>query len=324
MIDVSCVMNKVITLLFQHLLGPIVDLELAHSCDVVPKGVSVALKHFLHAPKSTEEKEVLGVKGDIHAIIKIVETEHGFSLQVIDTFEAVTSQYFTTEKFQNSSFCYVTTAWLPWIATQKCNHSSLKEILITQDLRKCPHEPFALSIHCVCESVKEDFKEKLREKEHVITRAIMTQNIEHSSAAAYHISVRLNMMWEGGRSINHMEMCKYGGQRQLGGTIKESFGCDCEEVHCKKPKQIFLKVKEVMEEKTGEENEFDTALFCSQAHHSETSGKMSKADSSPRDRTPHEVCKADDFDIDKIIMKGLVNKKPSDPGMVNIRFQLIK
>ena len=220
-------------------------MELLNPDDVVPKGVKVGVKHFLHAPLASEEVEALELDGDNHAIVKIVETQGNISLQVIDTFETVTSQYFETDKFENSRFCYVTTAWLPWIASRKCNHSSLKEIVISQDSKKCPHEPFALSLHCVCESVKEEFQMKLKEKEHVITRAIMTQNIEHSTSADYYVSVRLNKSWECTRSISHLEMCKYGGQRQLGGSVRELFGCNCgAEVHCAKPEQIFLKVCE--------------------------------------------------------------------------------
>ena len=117
-----------------------------------------------------------------------METEDNISLQVIDTFETVTSQYFETGKFENSRFCYVTSAWLPWVATAKCNHSSLKKIVITQDRMKCPHEPYALSLHCVCLSVMDEFKNELSEKEQVVTRAIMTQNIEHSSSCLLYTS----------------------------------------------------------------------------------------------------------------------------------------
>ena len=45
--------------LFQHLLGPIIDLELLNPDDVVPTGVTVAIKHFLKAPQSSEEVEAL-------------------------------------------------------------------------------------------------------------------------------------------------------------------------------------------------------------------------------------------------------------------------
>ena len=238
------------------------DLVLLNSSDVVPRGVTVAVKHFLQAPKSSEEEEALQSSGDSHAIVKIVETEGRYSLEVIDTFETVTSLYFETDKFVNSRFCYVTSAWLPWVASGKCNHSSLKKIVIARDSMKCPHEPYALSLHCVCVGVMDEFKKELSEKEQVITRAIMTQNIEHSSSAVYHVSVRLNKSWECTRSISHLEMCKYGGQRQLGGSIKQNFGCSCEEVHCSKPKQIFLKVKEMKDLSIVEENEFDIALFC--------------------------------------------------------------
>ena len=117
--------------LFQHLLGPIIDLELLNPDDEVPTGVTVAVKHFLKAPQSSEEVEALELDGDNHAIVKIVETQESFFLQVIDTFETVTSQYFKTDKFEKSRFCYVTTAWLPWVASRKCHHSSLKEIVIT-------------------------------------------------------------------------------------------------------------------------------------------------------------------------------------------------
>ena len=203
------------------------DLELPNSSDVVPRGVTVAVKHFLQALKSSEEEEVLELSGDSHSIVKIVETQGSYSLEVIDTFEAVTSQYFETDQFQNSRFCYVTSAWLPWVASAKCNHSSLKKIVITQDRMKCPHEPYALSLHCVCVGVMDEFKKELSEKEQVITRAIMTQNIEHSSSASYLVSVLLNKSWGRIRSISHLEMCKYGGQRQLGGSVKESFVRRC-------------------------------------------------------------------------------------------------
>ena len=292
------------------------DLELPNSSDVVPRGVTVAVKHFLQAPKSSEEEEVLDLSGDSHTIVKILETDGSYSLEVIDTFDAVTSQYFETDKFQNSRFCYVTSAWLPWVASAKCNHSSLKKIVITQDRMKCPHEPYALSLHCVCLSVMDEFKKELSEKEQVITRAIMTQNIEHSSSAYYHVSVRLNKSWESTRSISHLEMCKYGGQRQLGGSIKESFGCNCEEVHCARPEQIFLKVREVKEGKSGEENDYDTALFCNKSFREVSYQEVSKSDSHSKAQRITKGCNSNEVDVDKIIMRGLV--QPSNPGAIHV------
>ena len=49
---------------------------------------------------SSEEEEVLDLSGDSHTIVKILEIDGSYSLEVIDTFDAVTSQYFETDKFQ--------------------------------------------------------------------------------------------------------------------------------------------------------------------------------------------------------------------------------
>ena len=62
-------------LLFQHLLGPIVDLELLNSSDVVPRGVTVAVKHFLQVPKSSEEEEAMDGEMDREMEGKVSEVE---------------------------------------------------------------------------------------------------------------------------------------------------------------------------------------------------------------------------------------------------------
>ena len=236
------------------------DLQLPNPEDVVPEGVKVAVRHFLRVSKPSEEGE-LETHACVHAIVKI-EGRDGISIEVIDRFKTVTPQFFETDKFQKGRFCYVAVAWLPWLSKEKCHHSFLKEIVITRDVMKCPHEPNALSLHCVCGSMRDEFKKKMRERGQVITNVIMDQYIEKSSSSVYQISVKLNEHWESGRKISHLELCKYLGQRQLGGTIKERFLCICEEEHCLRSKQISLRVHEVSEEKIGEENEFDTSLSC--------------------------------------------------------------
>ena len=95
------------------------------------------------------------------------------------------------------------------------------------------------------------------------------------------------------------------------------FECNCEEVHCSKPKQIFLKICEVKEDKIGEENEFDTALFCNKPQPQEfPSQGTSEADSHSKAHVTTTACNSNEVDIDKIIMQGLV--KPSNPGVIQV------
>ena len=71
------------------------------------------------------------------------------------------------------------------------------------------------------------------------------------------------------------------------------------------------------EDKIGEENEYDTALFCNKPQLQEFPYQgTSEADSHSKGHIRTTACNSNAVDIDKIIMQGIV--KPSNPGVIHV------
>ena len=230
------------------MLGPVVELELVDSLEKVPEGVEISIRHFLTVPHSAEAREALDNPEDQHHVVKLSKVNGKLELQIIDSIQSVTSEYFTTRKLSGQSLCFVTMMF----PLNLCWHSSVKEIIFTKHAKKCSHEGYSLNVYCVCPSAKEVFEKQVEKRGHEIPGdAVMTQDIDKSSDTGYHISIRLRMrdneseMVER-RKVNHLEMCEYAGIRKLGGLIEQTFGCGCkEEAHCgRSDAAIFVQVEE--------------------------------------------------------------------------------
>ena len=124
------------------MLGPVVELELANPLDKVPDGVEVSIRHFLTVPHSPEAHEALDNPEDEHQIVKLTKVEGRLEVQVIDSIQSVTSEYFSTRKLAGQSLCFVTMMF----PINLCWHSSVKEIIFTKHAKKCSHEGYSLNV----------------------------------------------------------------------------------------------------------------------------------------------------------------------------------
>ena len=248
------------------MLGPVVELELVNPLEKVPDGVEISIRHFLTVPHSPEAHEALDNPEDEHQIVKLTKVEGRLELQVIDSIHSVTSEYFTTRKLAGKSLCFVTMMF----PINFCWHSSVKEIIFTKHAKKCSHEGYSLNVYCVCPSAKEAFEKQVEKRGHEIpSDAVMTQDIDKSSDAAYDISIRLRLRENESekvekRTVSHLEMCEYAGIRKLGGLIEQTFGCGCrEDVHCgRSDAAIFLKVEEKKNGRINKSDEDSFSLQC--------------------------------------------------------------
>jgi hypothetical protein len=224
--------------LFQELLGPILELELAAEkypdCKpmLVPEGVTFSIQHLLTVPIITDEvnEEMENTCNSDHDIIKVTKTDGHFSMAIIDSQGPVTASYLSTDKFQGQSLCYITTI------TRKaaCKHSSLKNFIVTQRKGACPHDQVEgiLSLFCYCEAAEGRFQSLIEKQEHEATPALMEHLIEKSSDFNYSISIRQNnTVKKILTKVSHLQLCQYNGVLKLS-SIKPAFDCTCKWMAC--------------------------------------------------------------------------------------------
>ena len=261
----------------QVMLGPVVDIELVHPPDRTPPGVVFGIKHLLTVPNSPEVREALEDEANSHShqIIKMTSEKDGkHELEVIDSTIELTSQYFITEKLEGRSLCKIASAWLPWIgSTHECTHSSLKDVVVTQKVGRCPHKKNSLYVWCVCPGSEKLFEKEMRSTLHERTGAFTKVYINKSEEHVYNIKLRLSereeARWEPLHQISHVEMCRFNGVKLFdGGTLKSDFGCSCSEAtnHCMDDDLIFFEVEEELEGQlvSGSKRSHDALLSCNQ------------------------------------------------------------
>ena len=80
-------------------MGPVVEIHLAESLDLVPAGIIFSLKHFIQIEKRTNEL----------AIIKVTNVKGKLSYTLFDHYETVSgSNSFDTDELQGQKLCYLT------------------------------------------------------------------------------------------------------------------------------------------------------------------------------------------------------------------------
>ena len=250
------------------MLGPVVDLELLDPSDKVPTDVEFSIRHFLTVPNSLEAQVALDNPEDQHHIVKLTKVNGKLELEIIDSIHSVTSEYFSTSKLSGRSLCWIA----PVFSIDLCWHSSLKEIIFTKSTKKCSHEKFSLDVHCVCPSAKEAFEKRLAKHDREVpSDAVITQDIDKSHDIAYTISIQLRMdESESGkgekREISHLEMCKYGGIRKLGGLVMQTLACGCEKgipEHCgRSDAAVFLQIEEKRLDRVIKTDSSSFSLHC--------------------------------------------------------------
>ena len=215
------------------MLGPVVQLELENPSDKVPEDVEISIRHFLTVPHSPENQEALDSPDDQHQIVKLTKVKGRFEMEVIDSIQSVTSDYFTTGKLSGQSLCWITST-----GTAEREQSSSTEIVVTKNITMCSHQRYALDVWCVCPSAKDAFEKKIKERrKERIEEAAMTL-VLNTSGAEYDISFKLELDGNPNakaevRKISHKEMCKYNGMLQLGFPLEETLGCECvRDHHC--------------------------------------------------------------------------------------------
>ena len=253
-------LTNIIIDFFQVLLGPIVEIELMKPEDLVPEGVTIAIKHFLTMPSTKEFKEAVEKPGDCHNIMRVRKDKNSFVIDKIDSQSTVTSTYISSNNFQNHSMCHITTT-CEGNDEPKCRHSSLKNIIVTKHKDMCPHKKSALALNCYCEASVNKFDEMISLRSHEKTEAIMEHNIEKSTNMDYTLEVSTKchinpQQW----NISHNKMCKYNGAIRFG-LIRQEFDCSNQNTACNDFKTIYFKVTE---HGSGDQLEDGAALKCNQ------------------------------------------------------------
>ena len=236
----------------------------------MPKGTTIAVRHFLSVPSCQEVKEAVQDRGNCHSIMKVTRgLKNKLDFEVIHSEGNITSSYISTEKFQNKALCQILVAWVPWGNEKaECLHPSLKEITITKHKDVCGHQPNVLAVYCHCKAAEDDFKKQIEKRNHESTGFFMVQNIEKKGEANYEISVRLDGVVEDGnkRKISHLTLCKHNGVKKLGEAIQDRFECVCDEIHCGRVKEIKMTATEFP---SGEVNNDSDVLLCDKTKSSE-------------------------------------------------------
>ena len=170
------------------MLGPVVQLELENPSDKVPEDVEISIRHFLTVPHSPENQEALDSPDDQHQIVKLTKVKGRFEMEVIDSIQSVTSDYFTTGKLSGQSLCWITST-----GTAECKHNFETEIVVTKNIKMCSHQRYALDVWCVCLSAKDAFEKKIKERrKERIEEAAETLALSMSDAE-YNISFQLEL-----------------------------------------------------------------------------------------------------------------------------------
>ena len=260
----------------QEMLGPVVDIELVDPPDKTPPGVVFGVKHFLTIPSCPEVRETLEEEGSSHKhyIVKMTKRNGTHEMEVVDSVVTITSQYLVTDKLAERSLCKITPAWLPWGGSNpERTHSSLKDVVVTQTVGRCPHKKNSLYIWCVCPGSKRLFEEEMKSSLHQRTPAFMKVAIETSQNYVYNIHVRLSdregATWEPTRQISHVELCRFNGVKLFDeGTLKGNFGCSCAEQthHCMDDGLIFFEVEKMQASKQVWLRRHDALLICNGSH----------------------------------------------------------
>ena len=246
----------------QVLLSAVLDVELVSPTTVVPKGTTIAVRHFLSVPSCQEVKEAVQDRGNCHSIMKVTRgLKNKLDFEVIHSEGNITSSYISTDKFQNKALCQILVAWVPWGNEKaECLHPSLKNIVVTKHKEVCSHAPFGLALYCYCEAALNDFEKLLKMRCHEPTGALMVQNIAKKVDISYDVSVKLaGLVEEVKRTISHLTLCKYNGVKQLEEAIQDRFDCDCDDAHCGRARQIKMTA---IEQPSGEVSKYSNIVVC--------------------------------------------------------------
>ena len=246
----------------QVLLSAVLDVELVSPTTVVPKGTTIAVRHFLSVPSCQEVKEAIQDRGNCHSIMKVTRgLKNKLDFEVIHSEGNITSSYISTDMFQNKSLCQILVAWVPWGNEKaECLHPSLKEITITKHKDVCGHQPNVLTVYCHCEAAEGDFKQRIEKRCHEPTEVVMVQDIEKKVGVTYNIVIRLAGSEEKEeRTVSHLMLCKNNGVLQLGEAIHTRFDCTCKDPHCDDTQEIRIAA---IKSTTGEISKYSNILLC--------------------------------------------------------------
>ena len=249
----------------QVLLSAVLDIELVSPTTAVPKGTTIAVRHFLSVPSCQEVKEAVQDKGNCHIIMKVTRgLKNKLDFEVIHSEGNITSSHISTDKFQNKALCQILVAWVPWGNEKaECLHPSLKEITITKHKGVCGHQPNVLAVYCHCQAAEGDFKRRIEKRCHEPTEVVMVQDIEKKVGVTYNKVIRLAGSEEKEeRTVSHLMLCKNNGVLQLGEAIQSRFDCTCEDLHCGRIRQIRIAA---VKSTTGEISKYSNILICDQS-----------------------------------------------------------
>ena len=150
------------------LVSPIIEVELMREQDVLPSGVEIGLRHFLTVPLSEDTKEEMEATWHKHSLVKIARHDGIFQSETIKSFWEVDTEYFWTSKLAGKPLCYILATTIP-----ECEHSTLKQIILTKREELCSHVESSMAMYCVCEASMEEF-DKMMQKDYETTVPIFS------------------------------------------------------------------------------------------------------------------------------------------------------
>ena len=146
---------------------------------------------------------------DAHKIIKATKEGGEISIETIDEFRTIESNFLTTNGLQNKRLFYLTST-----GVEECKHTAEKRLTlaryVTGSRNPCPHSPNGINVYCRCESRKEYFQNTLKLRAEFETTAFYDIFIEPVK------TYNLQMMFEGnanpvfGKMFSLRRMCEDG------------------------------------------------------------------------------------------------------------------
>ena len=197
------------------LVSPIIEVELMRKQDVLPSGVEIGLRHFLTVPLSEDTKEEMEATWHRHSLVKIARHGGIFQSETIKSFWEVDTEYFWTSKLAGKPLCYILATTIP-----ECEHSTLKQIILTKREELCSHVESSMAMYCVCEASMEEF-DKMMQKDYEATVPIFNRryHIEKSEEVQYYLHPSTTFPFNPdveAFEISHHELCMYAGVLRLG------------------------------------------------------------------------------------------------------------
>ena len=231
--------------LFQHILGPVVELKLPDPTMTVPQGLAIAPAHFLAAPEEEYRNYIEGDQHE-HYVVKIDSLNGHPKMKLFDSFIRVDHKFsFASEGLSNHGFCHLTTAGFLGFGGGKpqCDHASAaKTFIVSKNINWCPLKNGALRLNLFCDEFASDknYLEKYFERKGEQCLLKYNEWNDFELGEHYRIEAKLGRKGEAGKlKFSFLSLCRANGKMTLGSIPSSHHSHNCKD---KNGQELYLPV----------------------------------------------------------------------------------